>query len=252
MATQTWESCIYSAEDERDFVKLFLGPTLEKAGLGSKKLIVWDHNRDLIYQRASVMLDDPEAAKYVWGVGYHWYETWTKSGMLFDNVRRVKEAYPNKELIFTEGCVEKFDFKKINDWSLGERYGYSMINDFNNGTAAWTDWNILLDEKGGPNHVGNFCYAPVIADTRDGSLHYTNIFYYIGHFSKFIRPGAKRVAVTTNRDDLLATGFVNADGKLVVVVMNKTDKKIGFKLWIKGQAASIECEAHSISSLLLD
>jgi glucosylceramidase len=52
MATQTWESCIYSAEDERDFLKDHLGPTLKREGLGDRKIIVWDHNRDLIYQRS--------------------------------------------------------------------------------------------------------------------------------------------------------------------------------------------------------
>ncbi|HTD93907.1 MAG TPA: hypothetical protein VK644_08855, partial [Chitinophagaceae bacterium] len=77
MAKQKWESCIYTADEERDFIKNFLGPTLQKQGLGGKKLIAWDHNRDLIFQRASTILNDPAAAKYVWGIGFHWYETWT-------------------------------------------------------------------------------------------------------------------------------------------------------------------------------
>jgi glucosylceramidase len=67
MATQTWESCVFSAEEERDFLKNSLGPTLKKAGMSSKKIIVWDHNRDLVYQRVSTTLGDPEAAKYAWG-----------------------------------------------------------------------------------------------------------------------------------------------------------------------------------------
>src|SRR5690606_27215713 len=193
MAKQTWESCIYTGEEERDFIKNHLGPALHKNGMANKKLIAWDHNRDLIYQRASTVLNDPEAAKYVWGIGFHWYETWTGSDMQFDNLRRVHETFPDKNLIFTEGCVEKFEFKRISDWSLGERYGKSLINDFNAGTVAWTDWNILLDEKGGPNHVGNFCFAPVHADTRTGKLLFANSYYYLGHFSKFIKPGAKRI-----------------------------------------------------------
>ncbi len=60
MATQTWESCIYTAEEERDFLKNYLGPTLEKAGMGDKKIIVWDHNRDLINHRANTIFGDPE------------------------------------------------------------------------------------------------------------------------------------------------------------------------------------------------
>ena len=91
---------------------------------------------------------------------------------------------PDKNILFTEGCGEKFTPSRLNDWSLGERYGRSMINDFNNGMAGFTDWNILLDETGGPNHVGNFCFAPVHADTKKGTLIYTNAYYYIGHFFK--------------------------------------------------------------------
>ncbi|MCA8829936.1 glycoside hydrolase family 30 protein [Hymenobacter pini] len=252
MAKQRWESCIFTAEEERDFVKNFLGPTLKKGGMGDKKLIGWDHNRDLMFQRASTLFDDPEASKYYWGLGYHWYETWTGSAMQFDNLRRVHETYPDKNLVFTEGCVEKFDFSNVQDWTLGERYGNSMINDFNAGTVAWTDWNVLLDETGGPNHVGNFCYAPVIGDTKSGKLIYTNAYYYIGHFSKFIRPGAKRVAVTSSRDVLQATAFLNTDGKVAVVVMNQTEKEQPFQLWIKGQAAPTTSPAHSIMTMVVN
>ncbi|WP_374949961.1 glycoside hydrolase family 30 beta sandwich domain-containing protein [Mucilaginibacter sp.] len=252
MATQTWESCKYTAEEERDFVKNFLGPTLAKGGMAAKKLIVWDHNRDLLYQRASTILEDPAAAKYIWGIGFHWYETWTGAGQNFDALRLTHNAFPDKNLIFTEGCVEKFDFNRLNDWALGERYGLSMINDFNAGTVGWTDWNILLDEKGGPNHVGNFCFAPVHADTRNGSLIYTNSYYYMGHFSKFIKPGAKRIASAASRDKLLTTAYMNPDGKIAVVVMNRTDEKIDYNLWIKGLSAKTSAEPHSIATLIVE
>lgn len=251
MATQTWESCLYTAEEERDFVKNFLGPTLYKQGMASKKLIIWDHNRDLLYQRASTVLEDPEAAKYVWGIGFHWYETWTGAGMNFESTRLVHQAFPTKNLIFTEGCVEKFDPNGLTEWTLGERYGQSLINDFNAGTLGWTDWNVLLDEKGGPNHVGNFCFAPVHADTKTGNLTYTSSYYYLGHFSKFIRPGAKRIASVASRDKLMTTAYVNPDGKIAVVVMNKTDEKIDYSLWIKGQAAKVTSAPHSIATLLV-
>ena len=251
MATQRWESCIYTGEDERDFIKGYLGPTLAKGGLGGKKLIAWDHNRDLLYQRASTVLNDPDAAKYVWGIGYHWYETWTGSAMLFENEKRVKEAFPNTNLIFTEGCQEKFDLAKVDDWALGEKYGHSMIGDFNAGTVGWTDWNVLLDETGGPNHVGNFCFAPVIADTRAGKLIYTNAYYYIGHFSKFIRPGAKRISASANRDALQTTAFRNPNGSVAVVVMNQTDKPLDYQLWMNGQAAKTTAAAHSIMTLVV-
>jgi glucosylceramidase len=250
MAKQTWESCYYSAEDERDFIKTYLGPTLARGGMADKKLIAWDHNRDLIYQTASTILNDPGAAKYIWGIGYHWYETWTGSAMMFDNVRKVAETFPNKKLMFTEGCTDRFDATRINDWSLGEIYGHSMVNDFNNGTVGWTDWNILVDETGGPNHVGNFCFAPVIGDTKKGELTFTNSFYYIGQFSKFIRPGARRIISSSNRDMLETTAFKNADGKIAVVVMNRSDKSVPYLLWVNNKAAKMESLPHSIATLV--
>jgi len=250
MATQRWESCIYSAEDERDFLKNYLGPTLRKEGLGDKKIIVWDHNRDLIYQRVSTILADPDAARYAWGIGFHWYETWSGGEPMHDNVKLTHDAYPDKPLIFTEGCVEAFNFDKLGDWKLGERYARQMINDFNNGMAGWCDWNILLDEKGGPNHVANYCYAPMHADTRSGELIYTNSYYYIGHFSKFVRPGAKRIASSPSRSALLSTAFVNGDGKVAVVVMNGGEKEVEYFLWVDGQAAAVKSPPRSIQTLV--
>jgi glucosylceramidase len=250
MANQSWESCIYSAEAERDFLKYHLGPIMAKEGLGAKKIIVWDHNRDLLPQRAQVIFGDKEAAKYAWGIGFHWYETWSGGQNMFDNVKVVNEAYPDKNLIFTEGCVESFDKAKYQYWPIGEKYGTNMINDLNNGTVAWTDWNILLDEKGGPNHVGNFCFAPIHADTQTGELIYTPSYYYIGHFSKFIRPNAKRVSSATSRSALISTSFVNTDGKMVTVVMNKTDNPVKYALIVDKQMTEVTIPAHAIQSLV--
>ena len=250
MAVQRWESCIFSAEDERDFVKNFLGPTLQQEGLGDTRIIVWDHNRDLVYQRAGTILHDPDAAKFVWGVGYHWYETFGGSEPMYDNVRLVREAFPDKHLIFTEGCADSFKAERLQDWKLGELYGRSMINDFNCGTVGWTDWNILLDETGGPNHVGNFCFAPVHADTRKGELTYTNSYYYIGHISKFVRPGARRIAAASSRSALLSTAFVNPDGKVATVVMNGGDAAVNYLLCIDGCAAEVTSPARSMQTLV--
>lgn len=250
MAIQTWESCIYTAEAERDFIKNHLGPTFEKEGLVDKKIIVWDHNRDLMTHRANVIYNDPEASKYVWGMGFHWYESWSGGKPMYDNVKRVNEDYPSKKLLFTEGCNDKFDASKLQFWPNGEHYGESMIHDFNNGTVGWTDWNILLDEKGGPNHVGNFCFAPVHANTNTGQLIFTPAYYYIGHFSKFIRPGAKRVSTSVSRSVLLSTSFLNTDGTMVTVVMNTSDQKIVYKLLVNDEQTVTEIPAHAIQTLV--
>ncbi len=250
MAKQRWESCIFTAEEERDFIKNFLGPTMFKAGYSNKKIIAWDHNRDLIFQRAQTYFNDPIAAKYIWGIGFHWYENWSGGEPMYENVKRVQESFPNKHIFFTEGCVEKFDLKRVADWSLGERYGKSMINDFNNGMVGFTDWNILLDETGGPNHALNFCFAPVHGDTKNGELIFTNSYYYIGHFSKFIAPGAKRIQSSASRSQLITTAFKNENGKTVVIVMNQDKNPIQYYLWINGKAAEMNALPHSIATLI--
>ena len=250
MATQTWESCVYTGEQERNFLKNDLGPVMHSEGLGNKKIIGWDHNRDLIYQRASTLLNDPESAKYLWGIGFHWYETWTGGKPMYANVGLVHEAFPDKNLLFTEGCPESFDMSRIHNWALGERYGESMVNDFNNGAVGWTDWNVLLDEHGGPNHVGNFCFAPIHANTKTGELIYTNSYYYIGQFSKFIHPGAKRIISSSSRSVLQTTAFMNEDGSIATVVLNEGDKQIDYFIWINGKAAKVTSLPHSIQTLV--
>ena len=244
MATQTWESCLFTAAEERDFVRDWLGPALEKAGLSRLKLMIWDHNRGILFQRAKVVYDDPAASRFVWGAGFHWYV-----GDHFDNVRQVHDAWPDKQLLFTEGTPSHYDAKTLLDWKWGEIYATSILSDVNNWATGWTDWNVLLDERGGPNHVGNFCFAPVHGDTRSGSLTYTNAYYYIGHVSKFVRPGARRIACSSNDDGLLASAFVHPDGRIVAVILNKTDTGKDVQLWMDGRAATVASPAHSMLTL---
>ncbi len=250
MAVQRWESNIYSATEERDFLRDYLGPIMEREGLGDKNIVVWDHSRDLITHRANTIFSDPEAAKYAWGIGFHWYETWKGGDWMHDNLVNVAESFPDKKLLFTEGTVENFSSDRMQYWPNAERYGRNMIKDFNAGTVGWTDWNILLDENGGPNHVQNFCFAPIHADTQKGTLIYTPTYYYIGHFSKFISPGAQRVSTTTNYSDLLATSFINSDGRIATVVMNQSDKAMDYNFIVDNQEIELAIPARAMQTLL--
>jgi glucosylceramidase len=250
MAKQRWESCIFTAEEERDFLKYYLGPTLKKERYSQKKIIAWDHNRDLIYQRANTLLSDLACAQYIWGIGYHWYETWAGGTQMHQNLSKLKEAFPSTDLIFTEGCKERFDSLKINNWDIGVYYAKSMIRDFNAGTCAWTDWNILLNQHGGPNHKGNFCFAPVHVNTNNSEITYTSAYYYIGHFSKYIKPGARRLACSVSNSFLEATAFKNIDGSIVLIVLNDSDTPIHFKSFLNNQFLEIDSQPNSIQSIL--
>jgi glucosylceramidase len=205
--------------------------------------MIWDHNKDIIIERASGVLSDPNAAKYVWGVGFHWY-----GGEHFDSLSELNRMYPDKKLLFTEGCVEKGP--KVGSWETGEKYGHHIIGDLNNFTVGWVDWNLVLDQQGGPNHVGNFCDAPILADSNSNTLIFQSSFYYLGHFSKFIRPGAVRISCTVSNPSLEATAFHNKDGRIVVVVMNPTDNSVEFTLGQGDSAAKLNSSSHSIMSLI--
>lgn len=243
-ATQRWDSCLYSAEEERDFVRDHLGPELARAGLGDVKIVIWDHNRDLMVERAGVVYADTEAAKYVWGTGFHWY-----GEDHFDHVQQVHDAWPDKHLLFTEGCQE--GGPHAGSWELGERYARSMINDLNRWTVGWIDWNLLLDTTGGPNHVGNLCSAPMLADPERDTLSPQSSYYYLGHFSRFVRPGSRRVLCASTAQDLEATAFVDTEGQTIVVAMNRTERALRFDLRVAGFAGATELPPRSIATYLL-
>jgi len=242
-AMQTWESCLYSPEEERDFVRDYLGPALHQEGLTQVRLLVFDHNRDHIVDHAKVIYDDPAAAHYVWGTAFHWYV-----GDWFDNVQRLHDAYPEKQLLFTEGCQE--GGPHLGEWYLGERYARSMINDLNHWTIGWIDWNMVLDETGGPNHAGNYCSAPIMVDTRSGEILYQSSYYYIGHFSRYIRPGANRILCTSDSDALETTAFLNPDGQIAVIVLNRTSQTLPFVLRFEDLSAFTESLPNSIATFL--
>lgn len=242
-AHQRWESCLYIPEQERDFVRDHLGPTLHRAGLDHVKIIGWDHNRDKIEARAATLFTDPAAAKYFWGLGLHWYVSKD-----FAAASRVHTLHPDKHILFTEGCWE--GGKDLGAWTHGEGYARQMIGDFNNWVCGYIDWNIALDQRGGPNHVGNFCDAPVLVDTGTKEVRYTPAFHYIAHFSKFVRPGARRIAATGGPAALQSVAFANPDGTLVAVVLNETEVAIAFTLAAGASALGCSIPAHAIQTYI--
>ncbi len=243
MATQRWDSCLYTAEEERDFVRDHLGPELEAAGLGRVRIVIWDHNRDLMVERANAVYSDPAAARYVWGTGFHWY-----GEDHFDHVQQVHDAWPDKQLLFTEGCQEGGPHH--GSWELGERYARSMINDLNRWTVGWIDWNLVLDHQGGPNHVGNFCSAPIHTNASHDGFSLQSSYYYLGHFARFVRPGARRVLCTASGQDTEATAFRNIDGTVTIVVMNRTEQAQRFALRVDDTGCTAELPPRSIATYL--
>ena len=242
-ALQPWESCLYSPWEERDFIADALGPALHDAGFADLKLFGWDHNRNGVEERAAVLLGSPNSAKYLAGLAIHWYQEED-----FGASRRVLENFPDTQILFTEGCAE--GGPHVDEWQPAERYARNIIGDMSNGVCGFIDWNIALDMQGGPNHVGNFCHAPVLVDGATGIAHYQPSFHYIAHFSKFVRPGAVRVELRSDEPTLQSIAFANPDGGIVAVVSNPGDEARDFSLTLGEETQRCHVPGHAIHTYL--
>lgn len=240
-AVQVWDSCVYTAEEERDFVKNYLGPIL-KESYPNIHIIIWDHNRDILVERADTVLKDEEARKFVWGTGIHWYVNED-----FENLSTLHNLHSDKHLLFTEGCQE--GGVHIGAWFTGERYARNMIGDFNHYCEGYIDWNITLNEYGGPNHVGNYCDAPIISDTINNRVFYNSSYYYIGHFSKHINTGAKRTFSTSNQNDIKHVSFLNPNNEEVLIILNETEEDKTIKVVFNNNETTFLCKKRSITTI---
>ncbi len=223
-AKQVWDSCLYSPEEERDFIKFHLGPLLKKHFGDKMKLLVWDHNRDIMVERVRPIYEDAMASSFVWGTAFHWY-----GEEAFANVGKTKALFPDKHLLFTEGCIE--GGPRPGSWDTGERYARNIIGDFLQGNEGFIDWNLVLNEQGGPNHVGNYCDAPILFDRRQQVVIKNSSYYAIGHFSKFIVPGSIRIGfVETLPAGVQAVAYQRPDKQIVVVLLNTTKTALDVSL----------------------
>ena len=244
-AVQTWDSCVYTPEEECEYAIESLIPALRRAGLGDVAVFIWDHNKEEVYSRAKTIFKNWKARECVDGIAVHWY-----TGDHFEAIEAVKRMYPEKKVFFTEGCVEYSRFADSGEVQKAEMYAHDMLGNLNAGIEAFFDWNLLLDEKGGPNHVGNFCAAPMMCNPKENTLEKRLSYYYIGHFSRYIKRGARQVMSSRYTDKVETAAFVNPDGERVVVILNKTDAPVEITLREDGIGSSMVIEAHTIMTCI--
>ena len=245
-AVQTWESCIWTGKEEGEFAVKFLRPTLDKNGFNETKIMVWDHNKERVMERARESMSVSGAENAIWGVGFHWY-----SGDHFDNLRMTHELYPNKPLIATEFCVGGAIGSEDN-WNDVERYANEMIGNFNNFMAASVDWNLIVDLKGGPYHDRDSgVKAQVYVDENKKDFILGPLYYTVGHFSKFIKRDAIRIGCSVYSDAVKAAAFSNPNGEIVVVVLNTTPKDIAPKIRLNDCTATFNMPAKSLQTFII-
>lgn len=242
-AVQRWDSCILDGTREQRFIRSHLYPALKRYGLEDIALLIWDHNKERAFERACETICDAEMEAIISGIAVHWY-----SGDHFEALQMLRERFPDKQLIFSEACVEYSVHADQNQLGNAQMYAHDLIGNLNHGLSAFLDWNLVLDEMGGPNHVGNYCDAPMLYNFHTGILTKNLSFDYIGHFSRYIKPGAVSIGLSRFSQQLEATAACNPDGSISVVVMNPHAQSISCYLRLGGKVWPITQAGESIST----
>ncbi|MDD3219350.1 MAG: glycoside hydrolase family 30 beta sandwich domain-containing protein [Lachnospiraceae bacterium] len=240
-AVQTWDSCVYTAAEQKTFLRDYMWPSLQAHHLTDIEIYLWDHNKERALEWAEEIIDD-ETDKMVAGIAFHWY-----SGDHFESLRMIRERFPEKKLLLSEACIEYSKFEADDYLKNAQKYGHDMIGNLNEGMSTFLDWNLILDDVGGPNHVKNFCDAPMLFHTEEKQLKETNILGYLWHFSHFIESGAVRIGVSRYTDKLEVTAFKNQNN-MVFVVLNRTEEEIPAYIRMNGKCAKLTISPLSIST----
>lgn len=244
-AWQTWDSCVYTAEEEKCFLRDFFKPALHAHNLEDVEVFIWDHNKERVYDRVRSIVDNT-TEPMVQGAAVHWY-----SGDHFESLDLVRHRWPQLRLIVSESCIEYSKYDAADSIANASRLAHEIIGDLNHGVCAFYDWNILLDETGGPNHVGNLCQAPFLYDRSANALRPQPLLTAIGHFSRYLVPGARHIGFSRYTDQLEVTAFQNPDGSCVAILLNRQATPIPVALRLEEQIASFTMPAQALTTAII-
>ena len=270
-----WESMHFSPDEMTNFVQNHLGPKLEADGKGDLKILGYDQNREHLKEWVDSQYKNEETSKYFDGTAIHWYASTFE--VFPEELQYAHNKAPEKLLIQSEACVDSeipkwqddqwYWSKEATDWGWDwapekdkhlhpkyapvNRYARDIIGCLNNWVDGWVDWNMVLDTKGGPNWFENWCVAPVIVDPEKDEVYLTPLYYTMAHFSKFIRPGAKRIGFENSDESLMVTAAKNKDGSIAIVVFNEGDISKTFTLSLDEKTIDISINEKAIQTILI-
>lgn len=244
-AAQTWDSCLFTAEEEKVFLRDFMYPSMLDRGYDDIEVFIWDHNKERIYERVRDVVDE-STKDMVAGAAFHWY-----SGDHFESMDLVRKLYPDVKMIMSESCLEYRLFDEKNIENVTNKLCHEIIGDLNHGMCAFYDWNLLLDEKGGPNHVKNYCHAPFLYDIQKGELMPQKTQRQFYHFSHNIVPGSVRIAVTKYTEQIDFAAYRTPENQIVGIMLNKSGTLLPVNLRMQGKAASLLLPAKTLASCVI-
>ncbi|MCE2787261.1 MAG: hypothetical protein LW692_04715 [Sphingobacteriales bacterium] len=270
-----WESTLFTPNEMTDFVQHYLGPSLDKEGWGSVKILGYDQNRAGLKEWVDAMYCDVNSSGYFAGTAIHWYESTTE--VFAQELQYAHQKAPDKYIIETEGCIDSdmprwkddswYWEKEATDWGWDwanekekylhpkyapvNRYATDIIGCLNNAVNGWIDWNMVLNRQGGPNWAKNWCIAPVIVDHVKDEVYFTPLYYVMAHFSKFIRPGAVKIGCEIDHKQVVATAVQNTDGSIVVALFNPTNQQFNVLISLNGKENKISIDANALQTIVL-
>uniref|UniRef100_A0A8R1DR70 Glucosylceramidase n=1 Tax=Caenorhabditis japonica TaxID=281687 RepID=A0A8R1DR70_CAEJA len=222
-----WQTMNYTAETMRDFLKYYLGPALKRNELTKPlKVMILDDGRGLLPGWADTMFNDSTVSQYADGIAVHWYGNLYSPAVLLDITQR---HHPDKFIFGTEACTGYFGHHGpiYGDWFRAESYADDIFTDLNHYVTGWTDWNLCLDETGGPNWAYNVVDAPIIVNRTAQEFYKQPMFYAMGHFSKFLPRDSTRVATTVQGNlAISATSVVVEGGRRASVILSKAENPL--------------------------
>lgn len=273
-AATSWDSCVWTGEQEKTFLRDHLYPAMKAAGLLAKvELFIWDHNKERMVEHIDAMMDS-DTMEMVSGFAYHWY-----SGDHFEALSMLHEKYPNKVLLHSESCglhipgkVVAFDIPAERLAEMGEdhpmvqalkkdpkevdfedavQYAHDILGDMNHGMQKWIDWNLMVDRAGGPRHVPGGFAAPLVYE-EDGSFARTPSYEYLRLIANTLRPGATRLGCSVFGREVDAAAVKNEDGSTGVVILNHEAKEITVNLRMNGTLTEITLPGETLVAICLE
>jgi glucosylceramidase len=270
-----WESMHFTPEEMTDFVQNHLGPKLDEDGKSHVKILGYDQNREHLNDWVDEMYRDETSSEYFDGTAVHWYASTYE--VFPEALQYAHNKAPGKHLIQSEACVDAevprwkddnwYWSKEATDWGWDwapeedkylhpkyvpvYRYARDIIGCLNNWVDGWIDWNMVLDRQGGPNWFKNWCVAPVIVDPDADEVYFTPIYYTLAHFSKYIRPGAKRIGYNVSGNELQVTAAKNPDGSLAVVILNEGTESRSVSISLNASSTKLSINGQAIQTIII-
>jgi len=265
----TYPCCGFTAEQERDFLRDYLGPKM-RADHPDVEIYIHDDQKDIMVDFVSTVMSDNKTAQYVDGVAFHWYGANLKN---YQYLEQLHKMFPSLPLLATEATLEAPTTQHIGStpWKEAMKYAIDIIGDLNAWTSGWIEWNVLLDSSGGPTCIGpsatsvctplvGHCDAPILANANDQTIELRDSYWHMAHFSRFISRGSVRIGVDVAdkfADSVKATavvtkGEVDGDEKVTIVVLNTDGSNTQeYQVELGGEFATLKIPPHSIQTLVV-